>query len=101
MSSVDSAALVAKRERRMAIEQRLEGRKALASLEARLKADAGAGRFLPARVVKFGTRKTVVVSSDEDWSPALVDWAWDASSGRTYMWKMIEDGMTQTRTQIH
>ena len=72
-----------------------EGRKALESLEARLKTnqydDDSDQRFLPTRIVKFGDHPLVLSPSEEDWSVSLVCAAWDGSSGGTYMWKMIQD----------
>ena len=45
-----------------------------------------------ARIVKFGTMPTVLASREEScWSTSLTLWGWNATSGRTYMWKMIED----------
>lgn len=43
------------------------------------------------RVVKFGSRKTIIAARDEELSLSLAHFGWDASSGSTYMWKMIED----------
>jgi hypothetical protein len=67
-----------------------EGYKALRSLEERLKAHDD-NRFLPTRIVKFGDHPQVLAPSDEHWSSMLVSISWDASSGGTYMWKMIQD----------
>ncbi|CAB9516426.1 expressed unknown protein [Seminavis robusta] len=67
-----------------------EGQKALQSLEQRLKADDDQ-RFLPTRIVKFGIHPTILNPSEEDWNASLVNFAWDGSSGGTYMWKMIQD----------
>ena len=69
----------------------IEGQKALQSLETRLKTNSNDQRFLPTRIVKFGNHSTVLNPSEEDWSPALVNVAWDGSSGGTFMWKMIQD----------
>ncbi len=68
-----------------------EGYKALSSLEERLKAHDDESRFLPTRIVKFGDHPQVLAPSDEHWSAMLVSAAWDASSGGTYMWKMIQE----------
>ena len=71
-----------------------EGQRALSSLESRLKReedDQSDQRFLPTRIVKFGEHPTVLNPSEEDWNCALVNAAWDGSSGGTYMWKMIQD----------
>jgi hypothetical protein len=43
------------------------------------------------RIVKFGRDKTVLSPRESNWSTALTLFGWDASSGSTYMWKMIED----------
>lgn len=43
------------------------------------------------RIVKFGSAKAVVSPRENGWSTALTCLNWNASSGSTYMWKMIED----------
>lgn len=43
------------------------------------------------RIVKFGSGKAVVSPRENGWSTALTCLNWNASSGSTYMWKMIED----------
>jgi hypothetical protein len=43
------------------------------------------------RIVKFGGHKTVLNGRGDQWSSAITTLGWDASSGSTYMWKMIED----------
>lgn len=47
------------------------------------------------RTVKFGRGKTIVSPREKEWSTALTFLNWDASSGSTYMWKMIEDDVLQ------
>lgn len=47
------------------------------------------------RIVKFGAGKVVVSPRENSWSTALTCLNWDASSGSTYMWKMIEDDVLQ------
>ena len=72
----------------------VEGKMALKSLEKRLKTNSNNTndrRFLPTRIVKFGSSPTILNPSEEDWSVSLVNAAWDGSSGGTYMWKMIQD----------
>lgn len=43
------------------------------------------------RILKFGTGKTVLSPRDNSFSTALTCLNWDAKSGMTYMWKMIQD----------
>jgi hypothetical protein len=43
------------------------------------------------RIIKFGSGKTVISPREQSWSTALTCLNWDAGSGSTYMWKMIED----------
>jgi hypothetical protein len=43
------------------------------------------------RIVKFGTAKTVLSHRGDRWDSSLALFGWNASSGSTYMWKMIED----------
>jgi hypothetical protein len=45
----------------------------------------------PTRIVKFGSGKSVIAPREDKWSTALTCLNWDASSGSTYMWKMIEE----------
>eukprot|EP01032_Pedospumella_encystans_P017666 gene17666-20122_t len=47
------------------------------------------------RIVKFGAGKTVLSPRDDSFSTALTCLNWDAKSGSTYMWKMIEDDVLQ------
>lgn len=47
------------------------------------------------RIVKFGAGKTVLSPRDDSFSTALTFLNWDAKSGSTYMWKMIEDDVVQ------
>lgn len=48
-------------------------------------------REAPTRIVKFGSGKTVIAPREDEWSTALTCLSWSASSGSTYIWKMIED----------
>ena len=43
------------------------------------------------RVIKFGSKKTVLGVRDDSFSTSLTMFGWNAKSGSTYMWKMIED----------
>jgi hypothetical protein len=47
----------------------------------------------PTRIVKFGSGKSVIAPREDKWSTALTCLNWDASSGSTYMWKLIEEDM--------
>lgn len=47
------------------------------------------------RILKFGTGKTVLSPRDNSFSTALTCLNWDAKSGSTYMWKMIQDDVMQ------
>jgi hypothetical protein len=60
-----------------------QGKYALASMEHLMQKNI--------RIIKFGTHKSVLSTRVSTWDSALTTVAWNASSGATYMWKMIED----------
>lgn len=43
------------------------------------------------RIVKFGRTKSILSTRNDAHSTSLTSLGWSASSGSTYMWKMIED----------
>ena len=47
------------------------------------------------RIVKFGSSKTILSPRDNSWSEMSVSLGWDATSGGTYMWKMILDDVLE------
>eukprot|EP00808_Paulinella_micropora_P018260 g27749.t1 len=72
-----------------------EGQKALASLGDMLQDG-------PVRTVKFGSEKYVLSDRTDpketggtSFSPAVVNLAWDGTSGGTYMWHMIEQDVLE------
>lgn len=47
------------------------------------------------RIIKFGDHKSVLSTRVSKWDSALTTVAWNASSGATYMWKMIEEDVME------